>query len=316
MTKTLLAGAEVWQRPPGASRPEIDNAIYPGLDGLAEAVTEDGLKAQNHPLLTAFDDLQPRIVEDLSDFGFLVKEAAEMVGVKAAVIWPAYSGDAVSSVLVLYLRGGENHRGAAELWSGTKGRFELSLAGGYFSGLDRFARVSRYVNFPMGAGLPGVCWEKSAAKLVPDVGAAKGFLRSAGEGDERLTVGLGLPLLYRTDLRSVLVLLSSVCCPVASVQEIWVQDPEAAGRIVRSQGVYHGHVALAEASQSVAFTPGEGLIGRAWSTARSQLVVGEGVYAELGEARTEATREAGLTFAVAIPVAVIGSVNSAVLLMG
>ena len=322
-TLPLLAAAELWLISGPEAGPTVDSACYLGLDALADASRESAHHARRHPVAETFADLQPRIVNDLADFGFLVKEAADMVGIAAAVLIPTYRGAEVDRVLVLYLRGpvgdGQNPTGAcgaAELWTGSRGRFELSRSAGHYADLERFERVSQYVNFPRGAGLPGICWETFSARIVPDVGVAKGFLRSAGQGPTRLTVGLGLPIVYRTDLRAVLLLLSSARCPLVPVQEVWVQDPGDPQRIVRGQGVYGGLMALADATRDLSCTVGDGLVGRAWSTAAPQILEGDAALASLGSKRLEAARDAGIRLAIAVPVVVPTGVRCVVTLMG
>ena len=316
MTDCLLAAGELWKLDADTGEPTRVESFYADGGPLAGVADQAHELRPDHPVRVALKTGEPRVCHDLSELGFIVKEAAELSGVSAALLLPSYDGDAVASVLLLFLRGGDDHRGAIELWAGTRGRFELSLSDGYYAGLERLERISAYVNFPKGAGLPGVCWETSLATIVPDVAKAKGFLRSAGQGDERLTVGLGLPLIYRTELRAVLLLLSTVTCPVARVQEVWVMDPDQPGRLVRSQGVYGGQVPLAEASRDVSFAIGQGLVGHAWASGEPVMRSGEEALASLGGARVAAAREASLCFALAIPIRAAGEVRSVAVLLG
>ena len=105
-------------------------------------------------------------------------------------------------------------------------------------------------------------------RIVPDLATAKGFLRSSGAESDGLSVGLGIPIMQRTELRSVLLLLSSAATPIARVHEVWVEDPQQPGTLTRSQGVYGGLVDLANASRDLTFKvgSGDGLPARAWAS--------------------------------------------------
>ena len=332
-TKTLIAAAELWQRDGGTLRPV--SSFYGGCDALRSAA--DATPPESSAISIAFADGKPLILDELTPLSYLHAEAAGSDGLAAAVILPSYTGSEVSSVLVIYLRasvaGGQGGAdagacAAAELWAGTRGRYELSLDQAWHPGLERFARISQYVNFPMGAGLPGLCWQSGNARIVADVATAKAFLRSSSaEGadgtNNRLSVGLGLPLLRDNALQAVLLLISSHATPLARVHEVWMEDPDRPGTLVRSQGTYGGNAGLAEASTGLTFRHGEhandggkGLPGRVWDAAAPSLLGGLDAMADAGFARADAARDAGVTWALAYPVVVNDSVRSVVLLMG
>ncbi len=318
MTQTLLAAAELWQ--PNATSGHFDflAGFYGECDALRSIPSQSTAALDQGQLGKVATTGQPLILNDLSEMGFLTDEAAKAHGLVAAALIPSYQQGNVDSIVVLYFRSGTDAVGAVELWAGTKGRFELSLDESYYVGLDRFARISQYVNFPQGSGLPGQCWETGLPSLVPDLATAKGFLRSSGAESDGLAVGLGLPIMQRTELRSVLLLLSSSATPIARVHEIWVEDPDVPGRLVRSQGVYGGLNGFAQASTDLTFsaTSPDGLPGQAWSTGRPVLVDGLDAMGEAGVKRVDAARAAGLSFALAWPVVVIGRVRAVVLMMG
>ncbi|MEL7088440.1 MAG: hypothetical protein AAGL98_08390, partial [Planctomycetota bacterium] len=161
-------------------------------------------------------------------------------------------------------------------------------------------------------------WETAMPWLVPDLAKAKGFLRSSGAESDGLSVGLGLPLMQRTELRSVLLLLSSRASPIARVHELWVEDPDRPGTLTRSQGVYGGSTALAEGSRDLTYAidAHDGLPARAWSSGQPVLIEGADAVAAAGARRGDVLREAGLGFALAYPVVVTDRVRAVVVLMG
>ena len=318
MTQTLLAAAELWRPNAQTGAIDFDSGFYGGCEALRALSGQLAPKSDESTLGQVASTGLPRVLTDLSELDYRVKEAAASHGVVAAALLPAYKQGKVESIVVLFFRGGEQAVGAVELWAGTKGRFELSLDQSYYVGLDRFARISEHVNFPMGAGLPGQCWESGAPFLVPDLATAKSFLRSSGAESDGLSHGLGLPIMQRTELRSVFLMLSSSTTPIARVHEVWVEDPDQPGTLVRRQGVYGGLVDFAKASQDLSFshTQGEGLPGQTWQQGQPLLLDGTQAMAQAGATRLEAAKAAGLTYALALPVVVVDRVRAVVVLMG
>ena len=56
--------------------------------------------------------------------------------------------------LVIGCESTDESRVAVEVWSGAAGDYELHHENGIY-GMDRFARISKYVHFPWASGLPG-----------------------------------------------------------------------------------------------------------------------------------------------------------------
>ncbi|MEM9418611.1 MAG: hypothetical protein AAGA25_06070 [Planctomycetota bacterium] len=318
MTQTLLAAAELWRPNTQSSTIDFQAGFYGECESLRGVPAQSNLAIDEGPLGQVVSTGQPQILDELSELGFLVEEAAKTHGLAAAAIVPSYTQGKVESILVMYFRRGADAKCAVELWSGTKGRFELSLDQSFHQGLDRFARISHYVNFPKGAGLPGQCWETALPNIVPDLATAKGFLRSSGAESDGLAVGLGLPIMQRTELRSVLLLLSSAATPIARVHEIWMEDPEQPGVLTRSQGVYGGLVDLANASNDLVFSVNDqdGLPAKAWASEQPVILDGIEAMSEAGLKRFDSVRDAGLSYALAYPVVVVDRVRAVVVLMG
>ena len=100
--------------------------------------------------------------------------------------------------------------------------------------------------------------------IVEKLGQSQGFLRSTGAESEGLGTGFGFPVVNRTDLKSVLLLLSSATTPIARVHEVWRPKMVGGGvRLERTGGAYDGLDAVAKHRRSLSVHPGEGFAGRA-----------------------------------------------------
>ena len=326
----LLAAAELWTL--DAGQLTVASGTYGPHLGLKAAGAETRLDGGEGAVGEAFQTGTARIVAHVGEIGYLYRDAAAEAGVEASVLLPyvgAPEPDAphgsVRGVLSLLLRGERPgdaaSKGAAELWAGTKGRFELSLEQSHYVGLDRFARVSQFVNFPLGAGLPGLSWANATAELVPDVATAKGFLRSSGAESDGLSVGLGLPVLRGSELRSVLLLISSRASPMACVHEVWkapgvapadgqAQSPTP---MTRDRGTYAGRVAVAEATSALG-ERGSALVEQARRSGLPVLIDGPEAMREAEPDRADALERAGLHRAVALPVPTLHGVRSVAVL--
>ena len=315
MPDTLLAAAELWHVE--GDTITLQTGLY-DLDCPLRG-TADGLRLTQGMGLAgmAWKVATPSIVTDFSVAAADRPLAAAAAGFGAAVLIPQFKIGQLTSVLVLFLRGGTRAVGAAELWTGGSGSFELAMGQAWHAGkaLQRFANISKHVHFPQGAGLPGRVWENGRPELVPDVSEAKTFLRSSGDGGKELSVGLGLPLIAGIKLQAVLLLLSARTGPIARVHEIWEPDPDDPDQLVRRQGTYGLLQDFADASAKLSFSiqgKGEGLPGRAWAT-RQPVLIDDLDHA--GLPRRETAHAAGLTHGLAIPTVVADTVRSVVVLL-
>lgn len=316
-TRTLLGAVELW-RPDAEGRLTRVSGLYGPHDALRDSAAGLVLGPEQGLAGLAFTSGRPRIVDDLTAAAAPERvAAAHLGGLTAAAALPRFHGGAITSVLVLFFRGGDDACGAVELWSAGPGRFELALDECHHAGegLQRFARISRYVNFPQGAGLPGRVWESNRPELVPDVSDAKTFLRSSGDGGRELSVGLGLPLMSGVKLQSVLLLLSARAAPIARVHEIWEPAADAPGTLVRRHGLYGQLGHFARASDGLSFSTqdgGEGLPGRVAHLAEPLLIES---LDDLGAARREAAQQAGLTCGLALPTVIADTVRYVTVLL-
>ncbi|MEO0588835.1 MAG: hypothetical protein AAF078_14500, partial [Planctomycetota bacterium] len=174
-------------------------------------------------------ELVPVLLTELDEESFERCDAAKASGIGGAVAVPVFDESRLTSVALLMLRA-SGMTGAIELWAGRRGRFELGLAETFAPGLERFAKLSRYVGFPKGSGLPGLVWETSRPRLLRGIGTSNQFLRSSGAETSGLTTGFGYPVRRGNELLAVVLWLSSSVSPLARRHELWeTPDGSSAG---------------------------------------------------------------------------------------
>jgi len=227
----------------------------------------------------------------------------------SAIAIPTRVDGECHAVAVLYCGIGEIEQGALEVWR-INDRHELGLAESAYMRLDRFSRVSKYVNFPRRAGLPGMVWANRSPKLLEGVGKSRDFMRAAGARAGGLDIGVGLPVMRSGhELDSVVILLSSEITPMAKVFEIWL--PEEFEEIEKEDGfklrvptslkLDHGaqgeHESLKEKSQ-VLLHRKDGIAGMVLETGLPQVVSN----LEIETQRSEELAAADCTSGLGIPI--------------
>ena len=236
-------------------------------------------------------------------------DGSDDVSHEAIIGIPFVAENKIRAVLVLHVECDNQSLGAIEIWT-RNNRDELKLDGGVFSNLGRFAKISQFVRFPRGSGLPGQCWKDRDVKLIRRLGDSPNFMRASGARVSGLDVGVGIPLMLGAhNLGSVLLLLSSQSRPIARVFEVWDADEAGQCLKLRSSSVTRDNDSRLE-RENVAFD--EGLVGHVWSSGTPAVT---GDLTTIEAHRAEATASAGLNTAIAIPVYVGEKVKSVVVML-
>ncbi len=272
----ITAAAEVWH----VDADETQAMLIDGVYGAAEALgfSRDGLVLHAGQGLAGavLARRVPVLLRELDREAFEGSEAAAASGVVAAIGIPVFDEEKLTAVLVVMFRGNPGMVGGVELWVGRRGRVELGLTEAYYAGLERFGKISKYVNFPIGSGLPGMAWAIGAPRLITGLGKSQAFLRSSGAESAGLVTGFGVPIVHRNELLAVMLWLSSRATPLARWHQVWESSDGRVEslRCVAADGVGSGEVK----SEKLKVKSREG--------------VGSGG-AELQAAITAAVREAG-----------------------
>ncbi|TWT89772.1 hypothetical protein Mal64_01510 [Pseudobythopirellula maris] len=267
--RELAPVVEVWRPTESGDRLEWASGSYGPHQALqAESATITFAPGEGLPGM-AWADRSPVLLDNLFQAGFVRDHTAREAGLTSGIAIPCLSGERLHGVVVFLCDHNSNAQGAFEVWR-RNDRDELSLENGYHANLERFGKVSQYVKFPRGAGLPGKTREARFPQLIGNVGASKEFMRAAGAKAEGLASALSLPIMRGTlDIDSVVLMLSAAKTPIAHCFEIWApaEGSSPTGTVWRlASGVYGPFVDLGPPSATMRLAPGQGLVGRAAQT--------------------------------------------------
>jgi hypothetical protein len=245
------------------------------------------------------------------------QSVADGCAVALAQLRPVVNGDPApalllptgeTTVLRLHLASGPGVRGAAEAWCSHEHAHELHPYEGWYPGLDRFGRASRHVRFPCGTGMPGLAWERAAPILLDDLVHSPCFLRSSGAAIEGIRAGLALPIIDRSQLRGVGVLLCSIDLPIARLVELWRNDNGRLQRIAT-----YGEAVASRSAVAPLADADDAFLGSMLHQPQTLLHSGSDC---LGARRAAAAAEDGLSWSAAIPVIHAGAVRAVTLIAG
>lgn len=271
IASSLLKVVEVWT-PTGDGTLVVDSAMYADVDQFS--VATQSLQLESGVGLPGWgaEARVPVLFDDLSSSDFVRSDAATDSNLGAGFGLPVFDGDELTAVMIFLFDDDELARGAFESWLPNTTRHELKLGTGYYSDLDRFRRLSQYLRFPYGAGLPGEVWQTLTPQLIDRLGESSHFLRASGAVADGLDSGLAVPVVSGSEhLNAVFVMLSSNASPIARALQIWVPS-ETDAVFELSEIVAPTLPDLAGRSGQFRSTPEAGLVGRVLDTRRPVVV--------------------------------------------
>ena len=215
--QSLVRAIEVWRPNADKSSLTVSSGIYGELTEFKDASVGYEVKMGEGLPGRVLENRRPVVVSELFNKDSVRSEAARNAGLTTGVGIPCIVGGEVVSVVVFLCAEGADAEVAFEVWS-RDDRRELGLTDSHFANLERFSRISKFVKFPHGAGLPGQVWETRFPKIIEELGSSPNFMRAAGARADGLSVGIGLPVMANEhDLDSTFLILSSERTPVAKV---------------------------------------------------------------------------------------------------
>lgn len=268
----FLRGLEVWRPAAAGETLRCDDGVY--HDAPQSKISSQPFHHADGGGLSdlAWRKRTPQIMDDLQAGAFIRGDAALDAGRDCGIALPFFRGSELRGVLVMLLERSPETRGAIEVWR-PNDRRELALADSSYRNLEKFARLSQYVKFPCGAGLPGQVWQTRFPKVIGDLANTPSFVRVSGARADRLTMGLAIPFMNSPwELDSVALLLSSEQSPLARRIEVWRRDEQG------DQLVLHSRDSIMDSGKPK-HAAGEG----PESAAESRLAIGEGVAGRVWE---------------------------------
>lgn len=264
--RNLVKAVEVWEPSTDGTHLVWSSGTYGELDRLESMSRETTFRLGEGLPGLIWQTQSPLIMHSLSAGTFVRAAEARDAGLDCGIGIPFFCGNTLRGILAFLCDAGDKVQGAFEVWR-LNDRHELGLDTSYYANLEHFGRLSHFVKFPRGAGLPGQTWQMRFPRLLDSLAESPSFMRAAGARVDGLEVGLALPIMRSPwDLDSVVVMLSSRFTPLARVFEIWMRDES--GDFTLHSGSFGPFDALRAATTSLRLPDSSGLLGRAASTGR------------------------------------------------
>lgn len=311
-TTRLLRAVEVWRPDEDGLQLERTSSFYADADSF-EAVSE---KTRFHlgsglPGLV-WEAGVPVVFNDLATTDFVRHEAARQDELTAGVGVPVFDGEELVSVLLFLCHTSEISAAAFESWIIEETRNELMPGTCFYTNLDRFRRMTQYLRFPYGAGLPGDVWQTRMPRLINRLANSTDFLRASGADAEGLDFGLAVPVIRNQDeIRSVVLLLSADRSPISQVIQIWTPNEDRSAFEMTSV-VAPEAPSMAGLCNELECEIGEGLVGAVWQSRRPEVRTGFDTESQLV---AERATECGLTWSAGWPVIAHGEVQAVCVFM-
>lgn len=223
MPTSLVSAVEVWELDAEGTSLRWSSGVYGDHHDFEQVSREARFgKGEGLPGIV-WHTRSPHIMHSLFTGQFLRAEEARRAGLSCGIAIPFFNDREFRGVLVFLCDDGHDAQGAFEIWS-QNDRRELGLSSSYYANLKHFSRLSQFVKFPRGSGLPGQAWQMRFPRIVTSLPDSPAFMRGAGARADGLQMGLAIPCMKSAwELDSVVVLLSSLHTPLARGVEIWMR---------------------------------------------------------------------------------------------
>lgn len=303
----LLRAVEVWTPTTNGLQLERSSAVYAEADTFETVSNKTRFHMGSGLPGLVWKAGVPVVFNDLTTTDFVRHEAASKDELTAGIGVPIFDGEQFVAVLLFLCHTSDISAAAFESWILDETRHELTPGTGFYANLDRFRRMTQYLRFPYGAGLPGDAWQSRMPRLLDRLADSTDFLRASGADAEGLDFGLAVPVIRnREDIRSVVLLLSANRSPVSQVIQIWTPNEDRSAFNLTST-VAPGAGLMADLCHEISCAPGEGLVGTVWNNRMPLVQTG---FDSEPESLALPAKEYGLTWSAGWPVIAYGQVQA------
>jgi hypothetical protein len=140
---------------------------------------------------------------------FLRAALAAEAGIDAAVGFPLFDGERLIAVVTLLLSRRSEAPGCLEIWDVIDELDVLKLGAGYYLHCAELERISPFIQFARGTGLPGLTWLGAGVEVMEDVRKSNAFIRAGLAASCGLQHGIGIPVYRGRKVVQVLTLFGA-----------------------------------------------------------------------------------------------------------
>jgi hypothetical protein len=140
---------------------------------------------------------------------FIRAEHAAAAGIDAAIGLPWFHGRDLVGVITFLLTSSATAPGCMEVWNHDETLNVLRYGGGLYAQAKEFEEVTRLLQFPYAAGLPGLTWSRGIPTIMEDVGASNEFVRAEAARKSGLKRAIGVPIYHERRVAHALVMIAS-----------------------------------------------------------------------------------------------------------
>ncbi|HVR21605.1 MAG TPA: GAF domain-containing protein [Polyangiaceae bacterium] len=205
-TRSLIQGAELWI-PTGEWLTLRSGAYGPHTEFARVSARSRFRRGEGLPG-AVWATQQALVWHDLRTH-FVRAEHAAAAGIDAAVGFPWFHGRELEGVLTLLLTASATSPGCVEVWNHDDTLDVLRHGGGLYADTKDFEGLSKLLQFPYAAGLPGLTWSRGIPTILDDVGASSEFVRAESARRAGLKRAIGVPFYRDRRVAHVLALIGS-----------------------------------------------------------------------------------------------------------
>ncbi len=265
--RNCLKGIEIWKPDETDSQLHLHQSSYRDAAVFSDASRSMTFKRGEGLPGMIWESRAPAFLCELITTEFARAQIASAAGMTTAIGFPVFARGRVQSIVVLLMDTRYQSRAALESWKFDRVAAGLKLAGGTYVNCERLRRLTEFMTYPLGQGLPGRAAEQrrpcAAARFAEDPAAIRGVALSA----ERLTAGVAIPLTDSgSDVDDVFVVFNAESAPLFSVQQIW-KTAGGGSRLVLTSEHIGGVSSLVTQMQNASAIPAKGIVDEAWKTA-------------------------------------------------